>query len=171
MKFRITYACKVCGHQWRKVVSDLSADDPPCPNLACGAAQTNIGMDYTSNRAPAAVGMSNSTKAIDETARIVQEDYGYTNLRDDVRLGETMAPKLPPAQQARADAMFGGGKKRRENWSKAGYHISPMSAGAMGAAAIRGAYSPAKAGADPVQMLHDRREKPPVNIIASDTKT
>ena len=35
------------------------------------------------------------------------EDYSLTNLRDNVGPGEAVAPKLPVAQQAQADAYFG----------------------------------------------------------------
>ena len=38
-------------------------------------------------------------------------DYGMSNLKDNVRVGESMAPKLDPRKQAAADGMFGGGKR------------------------------------------------------------
>ena len=40
------------------------------------------------------MGGSNFTKAMDATADIVMKDYGLTNLQDNLRAGDTMAPKL-----------------------------------------------------------------------------
>ena len=60
-------------------------------------------------RAPGLIGASVMVKAVDATAEIVMQDYKLTDLKDNVRAGESIAPKLPPAQQALADGMFGGG--------------------------------------------------------------
>lgn len=107
--------CRRCGTRWKETsTKPISLDDPPptCPNLNCGVELTPIGMDIASGVAPAIGGTSIHNKAIDETARIVMHDYGLTDLRDDVRPTETMAPKLPPKQQAAADGFFGAGKAR-----------------------------------------------------------
>ena len=46
-------------------------------------------------------------KCVDKTADIVMTDYGMTNLKDNVRTGESMAPKLGGGAQAVADQMMG----------------------------------------------------------------
>jgi hypothetical protein len=56
--------------------------------------------------APGIVGRSNTVKAIDMAAEISMKDYWLTDLKDNVRQGETMAPNLPPAQQKMADNFF-----------------------------------------------------------------
>lgn len=43
---------------------------------------------------PPAMGKSSFTKAMDETAKIVMEDYGLTNLRDNLRAGDNMVMPL-----------------------------------------------------------------------------
>lgn len=40
------------------------------------------------------MGNSNFTKAMDTTAEIVMRDYGLTDLQDNLRAGDSMAPKL-----------------------------------------------------------------------------
>jgi hypothetical protein len=50
-------------------------------------------------------------KAIDTAARIVMEDHHLTDLKDNVREGDIMAPSLPPAQQKQADQFWGGPAK------------------------------------------------------------
>ena len=40
------------------------------------------------------MGHSNFTKAMDATAEIVMKDYNLTNLQDNLRAGDSMAPKL-----------------------------------------------------------------------------
>lgn len=166
-KFKVTYGCKVCGHRWKKMVTDLNLPDPPCPNLACGEAEpvTTRNIDFNSRRAPAAVGMSNKTKAIDETARIVMNDYGMTDLRDDVREGESSAPKLPPRQQAMADGMFNS--KIRNETMKRQYGLKNPNM--IARAAIGGGYSPkAQRAPDPVAVVQESRTLPPVRIINKD---
>ena len=59
-----------------------------------------------SGQAPGIVGANNQVKAIDIAADIAMKDYGLTDLKDNVRQGDTMAPPLPPAQQQMADTMF-----------------------------------------------------------------
>ena len=62
-------------------------------------------------RGPAHIGGNKMVAAVDQTAEIVMKDYGLTDLKDRVGPGETMAPKLPPQQQALADTMFNGGTR------------------------------------------------------------
>lgn len=117
----------------------------------------DIGMDFASNRAPGIIGTNVHVKAIDETAKIVMEDYGHTDMRDDVRPGETMAPKLPPAQQAAADNYFGGGRKRELGGVNLARHARAAMAGAL--------VDPGSTNRS-IGSVHAARVRPPVHIVA-----
>lgn len=65
-----------------------------------------IGMDFSSNKAPAQIGQNVFVKARDEAYQIAAEDYGLTDIRDDVHRGEIAAPKLAPHLQKQADNFF-----------------------------------------------------------------
>lgn len=163
-KYASIYHCKRCGNKWRVVSTRaVSMDDPvpDCPNLACGEAQTPIGMDLTSNKAPATVGMNVRVKAMDETSNIVMRDYGMTDLRDDVREGESMAPKLPPVQQAMADGFFGGGKRANVN----GHSIN-MAKHAR--AAMSGGLRDSVSTDRSIVSMHRNRSVPPTHILNKD---
>lgn len=82
-------------------------------------------------------------KCVDKTADIVMTDYKMTNLKDNVRMGESMAPKLDPRLQSSADNMFGGAKKRGNTFNAA----------AMAKRAMSGSLRD-KNYIDPVKALH-----------------
>lgn len=116
-RYKIAYRCSDCGHEWSRVTTNLGGKDPPCPARDCAVKTetarlarevANLTRMLEEARAPATVGANMVVKAVDETARIVMEDHHMTNLRDNVREGESVAPKLPGAQQAAADGFFGG---------------------------------------------------------------
>lgn len=52
------------------------------------------------------MGKSNFTKAMDATAEIVMKDYALTNLQDNLRAGDSMAPKLTPELERKVDEVF-----------------------------------------------------------------
>lgn len=119
--YRTSYHCSVCGTSWKSKIfrsagSRTPEEDaefriatngtPPCPK--CGAFSPPRGIDFSNPRAPAVVGQNLQVKAIDETQKIVTQDYGLTDIRSDVRMGETAAPKLAPHLQQAADSFFGG---------------------------------------------------------------
>lgn len=52
------------------------------------------------------MGKSNFTKAMDATAEIVMKDYNLTNLQDNLRVGDSMAPKLAPELERKVDEVF-----------------------------------------------------------------
>ncbi len=83
-------------------------------------------------------------KCVDKTADIVMHDYHMTNLKDNVRVGETMAPKLAPVLQSRADNMFGG--KRRNNMG--------IDTAKIAKRAMSGQLRDPKSYVDPVAALH-----------------
>lgn len=162
MSYRVKLQCCTCGHVWKATLKSLDDPDPKCPNLACSEAVLTRGMDFNSTRAPAAIGMSNAVRAVDETAKIVMDTYQMTDLRSDVRPGETMAPKLAPHLQKQADSVFGGAKR--------GNPLLPRNAGRLARNALAGAYRPGVGGTpDVIGQLHDARIKPKINIIASDS--
>lgn len=159
------YHCRKCGNKW-KARDNKKLDDPvpACPNLACGEVQTPIGMDLTLNKAPAFGGNNIQNKAIDETAKIVMEDHGLTDLRSDVGPAESMAPKLPPAQQARADSFFGAPRGQRGSRFFGRPNMADHAAAAMrGTLADRGQ-------PNPIETMHQQRVTPPVHIVAGDRR-
>ena len=109
-RYRQKCHCKSCGHVWTRYADAADSKPKKCPNKKCGQLQMSIGFDPTSGRAPGIVGANNSVKAVDMAAQIAMEDYGLTDLKDNVRPGESMAPPLAPVQQQKADSFFSGGK-------------------------------------------------------------
>jgi hypothetical protein len=114
-KVRVSFQCGDCGHEWSRVYKTVPAKDPPCPNKACSDASQlaqlrheneNLRRMLEEGRPPAQIGKNPTVKAVDTTAEIVMQDYGMTDLRDNIRQGESVAPKLPPAQQKAADTYF-----------------------------------------------------------------
>jgi hypothetical protein len=109
---------------------------------------------------PTSQSSQNQIKAIDTTAEVVMQDYKMGDLKDNVRTGDTMAPRLPPAQQAKADAFFGGAGRKR-----AGSPFNPRQIAAM---VNSGGLRPEANGVmNPVAQMHKHRTKPPVHIINS----
>lgn len=167
-RFKITCRCVKCGFKWSRVTSDPESDDPPCPRPVkydddgkvietCGTEVVPIGMDLSLNKAPATVGGNIHVRAMDETAQIVMQDYGMTDMRDDVRPGENAAPKLPPRQQQMADNFFGGGGAARQR--RVGFNP-----GQHAAAALRGALVDAKAP-NALAATHAARTRPPIHVM------
>lgn len=157
-KHKITLRCTSCGFRWTRIVSDakLAEPDPPCRR--CKTRYETRGIDFDNPRAPANVGQNPRVNAIDQTAEIVMQDHGMTDLRSDVREGETMAPKLAPKLQAMADNMFV--RKGRNN------PLQGVNAGRLARQAMSGAFAPQRVGGvDPVAATHEARVKPPVRII------
>lgn len=124
-KFQLVLKCKPCQHRYKRVVvidDDESIDDipnPPCPKCAKKAKRTDAAQQATppiphdgmngiieQQRAPG-IGGATIVKHIDQAAKIVMEDHHLSDLKDNVREGDTMAPSLPPAQQKLADNFFG----------------------------------------------------------------
>ena len=153
-KYRVKIRCKLCYHVYQRTLTSLSDPDPPCPKCG-GAAAPAPGIDFETGKAPA-VGGSNLTKAVDLTAQIVMEDHKMTDLKDNVRYGETAVPKLPPVQQAMADSMFSRKKPG----------INPNVLNTLGRRALAGGY--AGGTPDVIRAVHNAKLKPGVKIIAGD---
>ncbi len=160
--YRITLRCTDCAHRWRRTVTDLDETDPPCP--ACAKRPVNIGLDVSEGRAPA-VGGNLAVKAMDETMEAVAADYHLTDLRTDAREGEVMAPKLPPAQQAAADAMFDPSARRKVLGDRMSRKINMMTR-----TAFAGGYAQPP-DRHPVAVAHagtPRGTKIKTNVVAGD---
>lgn len=117
-RYRVTYECERCGKSFARVYKSVPAHDPPCPRFECREAVAVEAKDreiarlnamLESQQPPALIGANNAVKAVDATADIVMQDYSLTDLKDNIRQGEAVAPSLPPQQQKMADAYFGGG--------------------------------------------------------------
>lgn len=119
MAFETKYACEKCDHTFYRITDHdprkKKGRPPACPE--CKKAkpvakshikvrgdvkpQSQIQKDAAiqeiidTKKFPSA-GKSAFTKAMDETANIVMEDYKMTNLNDRLREGDNMVPKLRP---------------------------------------------------------------------------
>ena len=99
-RYRVSYHCVRCGHDFSRIVTRLDRKDPPCPRKVCKEiiAQEVAEQDEArllqmmeERRAPAQVGHRTGVKAIDLTAEIVMEDFQMTDLKDNTRSGDSMA--------------------------------------------------------------------------------
>jgi hypothetical protein len=115
---RITFQCPICEHIWAQTFKAEPLKDPPCPNKYCADRRAlvdlqkqvaNLTAMLTSGQAPAQIGNNIKVQAVDRTAEIVMQDHKLTDLRDGIRQGESMAPKLPVPMQNAADNFFSGG--------------------------------------------------------------
>ena len=115
---RIRFQCPQCDHQWTRTFKAEPLNDPPCPNKYCADRRmvrdlakqvANLTAMLESGQAPAQIGNNAKVKAIDTTAEIVMADHKLTDLKDSVRPGEAMVPKLPIPMQKAADSFFSGG--------------------------------------------------------------
>ena len=163
-RFEVKIRCTVCNHRYKRILaadSEQALDyvpNPPCPK--CSAAEHVRGMDVGGGKAPAVTGAL-SVRAADTTAAIVMQDYGMTDLRDNVREGESAAPKLPPAQQAAADNFFGGPKRRNATGIMA---LPPQQ---LIKAATSGRFMTPDT-VNPVATQHQHKDRPPIHIVAGD---
>ena len=119
-KYRVSYRCRECGHTWKsRWLKATPKDDPPCPNPSCAELRAGrqamvenqrLRAMLESQRGPAQIGDKPIVKAVDFTAETTMQSYGMTDLKDNIREGESMAPKLPGQAQAQADNYFAGEK-------------------------------------------------------------
>lgn len=121
-RFKVTCRCLRCEREYSYVTARITDRDRPCPRKACKQASMdaeiekraiNMAAIIESQRPPGHIGDKVVVKAVDETARIVMEDHKMTDLKDNVRTGDSMAPKLPGQMQGMADGFFGGEAMRK----------------------------------------------------------
>ena len=117
VRYRNTYVCDLCGHSWTRTTEKTPKKDPPCPNKACIEARyqadvlkaaENMARIFAEQRAPGHIGDNPRVHAIDRTAEIVMEDHGMTDLKDNLREGETMVPPLPVTGASGMKNVVGG---------------------------------------------------------------
>lgn len=124
--FSARYKCSDCSHMFEKMTEKdprKGGRKPSCPECKKGkhsaiksisksnVIHTQEKMDKNvqeiieTKRFPA-MGKSNFTKAMDTTAEIVMKDYNLTDLQDNLRAGDSMAPKLRPELERKVDEVF-----------------------------------------------------------------
>lgn len=130
MAFETKYACGDCSHIFYKITDfdprKKGGRIPSCPEcrkrkkmrasgyikVSGDVKQRTVEEDgrkiqeiIEKQKFPASGG-SNFTKAMDATADIVMQDYGLTNLQDNLRAGDSMAPKLEARLERKVDEVF-----------------------------------------------------------------
>jgi len=144
-RYRHPFRCLRCGHEYSRVSTKVTMAPVPCPKMKCRVAREveaklladeNMRQMLEEQKPPGQLFQSNNVVAIDKTAEIVMKDYGLTNLQDNIRHGEIAAPKLPPKQQAAADAFFTGSEVAKQ----AGGARLQSRVKSLGAQAIAGAF-------------------------------
>ena len=161
MRVQRRYRCLDCGRKYVRTFEFGSPIDHACPQ--CGSLP-NV-PDPSVIAAPGIIGTK--SRAIDETFRIAQEDYGFANMRGgagaDVQgMKEGDSAYIPPPQPKQT----GPAKSGRFMWGGAQGAGATMQIGgpdgALGAA--RGAAALARMeGRSPMELLH--RAKPKLTAI------
>lgn len=169
MAFKVTYGCDACGHRFKHKQATMSEPVPACP--ACLAPP----VDDSAERDARIAGMiemgkppgmkSARARAVEHTQKIMEEDYGYTNFRDNAREGENavipqramstqeteqLGQVLAEYRDQTADA------PKAPEQSAVTQHISPNFWQNMGAAAPAGkagAEAARSLGADPIKLI------------------
>lgn len=120
-RYKITAMCGRCEQEFSWTTTTSIGKDRACPRKACKQAvhdeevqreAANMARIIETQHPPGHIGDKVIVKAIDETAKIVMEDFGMTDLKDNIRQGDSMAPKLPGQQQQAADSFFDKGPVR-----------------------------------------------------------
>ena len=177
-KYRAKFRCAECGHTWTgKWHKAPPKADEPCPNPSCAQVRqlkqanleiANLKRMIAEGRPPAHVGSNNQVKAVDFTAEAVMQDYGLTDLKDNIRQGESMAPKLAPAAQQAADNYFAPPKvdqslKMRDMGSGRMRVASAAQLNKIAERARAGAY--ARRGVNPTEVLPEKtKHLPPLQV-------
>lgn len=101
-KFITTFVCTDCGNKWKETSTFSRKKDgwncPDCPQ--CGKKKENIGCSI--DRSPAYIGSNAKSKAADIAYKMIESDYGMTNMKDNMREGDIAAilPAENPQQQS-----------------------------------------------------------------------
>lgn len=173
-RWRIHYQCQRCGHKYSQVTTKLDGKDKPCPVKVCQAEARheevmreahNLAKIIAEQRAPEHIGDNPMNRAIDRTAEVVMTDYGLTDLKDNVREGDTIAPKLPTVGESgmklseAADKFFAGpGALQKEGMSR--------QAQILGAQAIAGSF--ANMAANPARLTAAKKGAPPLTLVRTE---
>jgi len=181
-RYRVKCRCLRCGHNYSRIYKVVPKIDPPCPKKACKEAiaaeqqekeTSHVEAMLETGETPGHIGNNVKVKAVDATAEIVMQDYGMTDLKDNMRAGDAMTPKLTIRQQKMSEGFWGGKRQsdRRNPTYQPGIQAHKKS---IVDNAMSGGYLPNVAGAAPADSvtgntvltdIHRNRYKPPVNII------
>ncbi len=174
VRYRLTNECLRCGHTYSWIVTTPGGKDRPCPRKQCREAihheqvvreAENMAQIIAEQRAPGHIGENPVVKNIDTTAQIVMEDHHMTDLKDNVREGDTMAPPLPTVGASGmkmkdvADGFFGGGDamKRAGMGRQAELLGRQAIAGHFASMAARPAAGPALKGKPPLSWVRSEK--------------
>lgn len=147
------YACDQCEHEWTFLHLKRDEPYPDCPRCEAQAAASLPTM-FAINTV--------KSKAVDFAQKMAEEDYGLTDMNDNMREGDVAAKAPPPIQTAEAEALTRMMKdtvpdctdeqaQAVKNFWQPGSSVAPAQATQM---AAPGAAAARQLGADPVQMLH-----------------
>lgn len=129
MPFEVKFCCDDCNHVFYKITEKdprkVGGRSPSCPECKktkskaksqikvsgdvkpqTEAQKDAVVLDIITAKKFPSQGKGNFTKAMDETAKIVMEDYQMTNLNDNLREGDNMVPKLRPDLEAQVGTGF-----------------------------------------------------------------
>lgn len=172
--YKSSYRCSDCKSTFEKITKNFPKKEPNCPTCkrnnkvdskSCVSDKThNIDSESRvqqmneSHQAPS-MGKSNFTKAMDATAEIVMKDYALTNLQDNLRAGDSMAPKLRPELEQQVDSVF---KPQKPIMGQQG--ASTLNK-ALTANINAGRYASQSGGADIAARAQNSGYKVPTNIL------
>ena len=174
VRYRHTNECLLCGHVYSWITSKCDGKDKPCPNKVCIEARRqadilhaaeNMAKIFLEQRAPAHIGDNPKVHAVDKTAQIVMEDHHMTDLKDNVREGDTLVPPLPVTgasgmkMSSVAENFFGGAKALQSSGMS-------RQAQMLGQMAINGAF--ADRAANPGRLTPAPKGKPPLTLVRTE---
>lgn len=96
MAFVVKYNCTGCGHKWT-VKQPKSGMMDPCPE--CAIKQTAKGVDWEAAAGTPYTPRTNAGKAVDYMWKTVQDQYGLTDMKDNMREGDIAAKVSNPVSQ------------------------------------------------------------------------
>lgn len=175
--YKSKYRCSDCKYEFEKITKIFPRRDPSCPKCKQANkvrfktsisdkthnlnAESRVREVNESRRAPSYGGTNQRNKAIDETARIVMEDYKMTdvNIGSNLREGDNCVPKLTHEQEAKVDQVFSAKKPI----------MGHQAAGAINQTLMRqvnaGAFKSSGGANDVVTRQANSGYKPPVNVL------
>lgn len=90
-----TYLCDDCGLEFRKFHMSRDEPAPDCPRCDEATRQIPGGFNITTHKA----------KAVDYAYKVAEEDYGLTNMRDNLREGDTIVKGPSQVQTSEAEQL------------------------------------------------------------------
>lgn len=141
-RYKVTCRCLRCGKNYSRIFKAVPVEDPPCPRKKCREAalreqiereRDNMDRIISEQRTPGMNG-ADGVRIIDRVAQITMQDHKLTDLKDNLRPGDIMAPRLPYHQQKAADNFFQGPPKGSNVAQQRRFKQ-------LGAMALRGAFA------------------------------